>query len=285
MRTAGEWRVAARARLREAGLESPAVEADLLLRHVLAVSRAELLARPDRVLRPAEKRRLSRLLRRRADREPLQYLTGETDFRTLTLRCTRAALVPRPETEGLVDRVLRFLPAGESGPVLDVGTGTGCIALSLAAERPGLRVWATDLSPPALRLARSNARRAGLAGRVVFRAGDLTVPFERHAGQLAAVVSNPPYVAKRERRSLPPEVRDHEPSLALFAPGDGLAVIRRLAPRAAALLRPGGLLALEIGEGQGPALRALLVRRNGWRNARVERDLAGRVRYALAERA
>jgi release factor glutamine methyltransferase len=251
---------------------------------VLGLTRAELLARPDRALPPAAKHRLSRLLHRRARREPLQYLIGETDFRTLTLRCTPAALVPRPETEGLVELVLRALPPAETGPVLDVGTGTGCIALSLAAERPRLRVWATDLSPAALRLARQNARRTRLTGRVVFREGDLTAPFDGHRGELAAVASNPPYVARAERKILPPEVRDHEPELALFAPGHGLATIRRLVRRAARLLRPGGLLALEIGEGQGPAVRALLTRRNGWRHARIERDLAGRDRYALAER-
>jgi release factor glutamine methyltransferase len=286
VKTVGEWRLAARDPLREGGLESPALEADLLLRHVLGVTRSELLIHPDRILLPAEKRRLSRYLHRRVGREPLQYILGETDFRTLTLRTSPAALIPRPETEGLVEQVLAFLGKDPRGTVLDVGTGTGCIALSLAAEAPGLRVWASELSPEAARLARRNARALGLDQRVEIKVGNLTDPFDDHPGALAALVSNPPYVAAGEKSRLQPEVRDHEPDLALFAPGEGLGIYRKLIPRAEHLVEPGGLLALEIGEDQGNSLLELLNRRGGtWVEIRIEKDLAGRDRYALALRA
>jgi release factor glutamine methyltransferase len=287
VRTLTDWRRAARHFLAAAGIVAPGVDADLILRHALGLRQVDLPLARDRELTPAERRRLSRLIHQRARRVPLQYVLGTVDFYGLTLRVTPAALIPRPETEGLVEHVVRFLPGASVGPVLDVGTGTGAIALALAAERERLRVWATDLSGDAVRLARQNARRLGLAGRVTVRQGDLTEPVNGVAapGSWAVVVSNPPYVAPAERRLLAPEVADHEPELALFAAGGGMAVIRRLAPQAARLLAPGGLFALEIGEAQGERVAALLTRAPVWRDVRVEPDLAGRDRYALARRA
>ena len=256
-----------------------------MARHVLGLGAVDLVLSRDRALSPAETRRLGRLLARRAARVPLQYLLGDVDFRGLRLAVNRAVLIPRPETEGLVERVLAFLGPRARGLVVDVGTGSGAIALALAAERPGIEVWATDVSPAALRVARGNARRTGLSGRVRFFQGDLTAPIEGADAlrPLCALVSNPPYVAPRDRRRLAPEL-SHEPPEALFAASGGMAVIRRLLPRAARLLEPGGLVALEIGEDQGERVMALL-RTAPWREARVERDLAGKVRYALARRA
>ena len=286
MRTLAEWRRAARAFLAEAGVTSAAVEADWIARHALRLRRVDLTLSADRILTRAERRRLSRLLHRRGLRVPLQYVLGEVDFRGLTLRVTPAVLIPRPETEGLVDRVLEFLEPDAAASVLDVGTGSGAIALALARERPRLSLWATDISPAAVRLARANAKRLGLTGRVRFLVGDLTAPFEALGTRppLRVLVSNPPYVSPADRDRLEPEVAGHEPRVALFAPEEGLAVIRRLVSAAARLLPAGALLALEIGEEQGKAVKAMLHPARRWERIRIERDLAGRVRYALALR-
>jgi len=275
----------ARERLLDAGIESAPAEADWILAHVLGMDRASLTLEAARLLSTGERRRLSVLLRKRIGRFPLQYLLGTVDFDGLTLEVSPAVLIPRPETEGLVERVLGFLERGVPATALDVGTGSGAVALALAAARSELTLWATDVSGAALRVARRNARRLGLGGRVQFEEGDLTGPFavRRSPSPLRVVVSNPPYVARGDDR-LAPEVADHEPPAALFAGADGLAVIRRLVPAAGRRLEGGGLLALEIGEDQGQHVAGLL-EATGWREVRIERDLAGRVRYALAVKA
>jgi release factor glutamine methyltransferase len=214
----------------------------------------------------------------------MQYLLQDVDFSGLRLEVRPGVFIPRPETEGLVERVLALLPDRE-GRVADVGTGTGAIALALAAARPRLRVLATDISADAIRQARRNAKRLSLSERVQFVRGDLIAPLERKwEGALLAVVSNPPYIAFAERKILPPDVVDYEPHEALFAREHGLAVIRRLARSAVKLLEPGGLLALEIGEGQGDRVGRVLEGAGHWVAIRIERDLAGKDRYALARR-
>lgn len=285
--TLGSWRRAGRAALAEAGVESAAAEADFLAAHALHLTRLELALERDRVLIVPERRRLAALLHKRLQRFPLQYLLGDVDFAGVRLLVRPGVFIPRPETEGLVERVQAALPANARALVVDVGTGTGAIALALVAANPGLHAWGTDVSAAALCLARRNARELGLEERARFFSGTLTLPVEarRFPAPLAAVVSNPPYVALRERAGLPPEVRDHEPAAALFARGNGMAVIRSLAPRAARLLPPGGLLALEIGEEQGARVRAILGGSRRWTDVRIERDLAGKDRYALARRA
>lgn len=285
--TLGAWRRRARERLAEAGIESAAAEADFLAAHALGLTRLELTLGRDRVLTPRELRRLRALLHKRLQRIPLQYLLGDVDFAGLRLGVRPGVFIPRPETEGLVERVLAALPGRGPGLVVDVGTGTGAIALALAAARPDLFVWGIDLSPVALRVARGNARDAGLGRRVRFLGGDLLSPLEgrRLPAPLLAVVSNPPYVALRERAALAPEIREHEPAAALFARDHGMAVIRRLIAAAARRLPGGGLLALEIGETQGARVRALLAGARRWTSVRIERDLAGKDRYALARRA
>lgn len=176
LRTLGEWRREARTRLRDAGLPSAGAEADTLARHVLGFRQHDLTLNRDRVLEPAHKRRLSRLLRRRLQREPLQYLTGEVDFYGLTLRVRPGVLIPRPETEGLVERVLAYLPTGRAATVVDVGTGSGAVACAIGAQRPQATVWGTDLSQEALRIARANVRGLGLGSRVTCIQGDLLDP-------------------------------------------------------------------------------------------------------------
>lgn len=287
IRSLGEWRRGARTFLTAAGIESPAAEADLIARHVLGLTRVELTLAAGRALSPGEKRRMSRLLHRRRRRVPLQYLLGEVDFWGLSLRVTPRVLIPRPETEGLVERVLSFLGPDPEATVVDVGTGSGAIAVALAAARPRLTLWATDVSAAAVRVARMNARRLGLSGRIRIETGDLTGPFagEEPESPLRVLVSNPPYVSTRDRRRLAPEVAEHEPALALFSGESGLDVIRRLVPAAARCLPAGALLALEIGDDQGERVRRLIQASPGWREVRIDRDLAGKDRYALAVRA
>jgi release factor glutamine methyltransferase len=246
----------------------------------------DLTLQQERILTTGERRKLLRVLRKRRDRIPLQYVLGEVDFFGLTLRVEPGVLIPRPETEGLVDRVLEQLEPGALATIVDVGTGSGAIAIALAKERPGIVVWATDVSSDALRVARGNAKRLGFLGRVRFFRGDLTAPVEGREPPfpIRVLVSNPPYVSPQDRRRLPPEVVDHEPEAALFASKGGTAVIRRLLPRARRILEPGGLLAIEIGEDLGKRVKSLLESEGAWARIRVEQDLAGKDRYVLARR-
>jgi len=211
----------------------------------------------------------------------LQYIEGEAHFRELRLRVDRRVLIPRPETEQLVQRVLDWAAGRPGLAAADVGTGSGAIALALATEGPFHRVVATDVEPGALDAARANHAAAAPEAPVEFRLGDGVEPL---AGErFDALVSNPPYIGTGERASLDAEVRDWEPAAALFAGADGLDVVRRLVAGAPRVLAPGGLLALEIGEGQGAAVAALVRAAGAFGEPRVEKDLAGRDRIVLAE--
>jgi release factor glutamine methyltransferase len=241
--------------LRAAGIASADWDAERLLRHVTGWDRAALIASPVLGVSLVHERAFRRLVSQRARRIPLQHLVGTQAFWRHEFLVTKDVLIPRPETELLVEASLEAL-RGLTAPVLiDVGTGTGCIALSLAAEREDARVHATDISPAALAVARENARRLGLERRVAFHEADLLGPLAR--GPVDLVVSNPPYVDEADRASLAPEVRDHEPALALFAADGGLACYRRLVPAAADALRDGGRLLLEVGAGQAAAVKSL----------------------------
>ncbi|CAN5906890.1 peptide chain release factor N(5)-glutamine methyltransferase [soil metagenome] len=260
---------------------NPRLNAELLLAGVLGVKRLDLYLQFDRLLRPEELAEFKARLRRRARREPLQYIEGQAAFRELRLRVDRRVLIPRPETELLVGEVLDWAAGRGELEALDVGTGSGAIALSLATEGAFRRVVATDLSEEALEVARLNHREAAPAAPVEFRPGD---GYAAVAGErFDVVVSNPPYVAEEERDSLDPEVREWEPPQALFAGPGGLRVIRELVAGAPEVLRGGGLLALEVGFGQMEAVAALIRATGRFHEPQVRRDLSGRDRIVLAE--
>jgi release factor glutamine methyltransferase len=248
--------------LEEQGIDTPRLDAELLLAHALGVTRVGLYTDHDRPLTEEERARFRELVRRRAAREPVAYVIGEWGFRRLTLRTDRRALVPRPETEILVERCLALLAGLEAPRVLDVGVGSGAIALAIADEHPGARVTGVDVSADALELARENAERTGIA--VELREGGP----EDAAGDWELVVSNPPYVAARDFDALQPEIRLWEPKVALV--GEGLhEALARTVRR--------GALALEVGDGQAPAVAGML-ERLGYEDVRATQDLAGRER-------
>jgi release factor glutamine methyltransferase len=261
----------ATAELRDAGCETPRLDAELLLADALGTTRTQLHLAPERELTLAESDRFAELLRRRRAREPVAYLLGKRAFRYIELAVDERVLVPRPETEALVELALS-LPTGAR--VVDVGTGSGAIALALKHERPDLEVIGSDVSADALALARANALALGL--HVTFVQGDLLEAVE---GELDAVLSNPPYVAERDLDTLPPEVTV-EPHLALFGGCDGYEVVRRLVPAA---VERAPLVALEIGEGQASAV-ARMMRDAGVAAVEVQRDLAGIERVVVGRR-
>jgi release factor glutamine methyltransferase len=258
-----------------AGCDSPRLDAEVLLAHVLGVGRERLIGDRDLAVEGPRVRAYQDAVRRRAvEREPVAYITGRRGFRRLELSVDRRALIPRPETELLVEVGLT-LPAGAR--VLEVGTGSGAVALALKDERPDLRVSASDLSESALGLARANGERLGLA--VEWLRADL---LSGVADEFDAILSNPPYVADGERALLAPEILRHEPAAALFAGADGLAAIRRLLAQLSA--RPGvALAAIEVGSGQADEVIAL-AHASGVENVRSKRDLAGIERVVIAER-
>jgi release factor glutamine methyltransferase len=261
------------------GVSDPRLDAELLLAHVLGVRRLDLYLQFERPLEPPEVDAYREAVRRRASREPLQYITGEASFRELTLRVDPRVMIPRPETEVLVREVLDWA-GGRAGPLvaLDLGTGSGAIALSLLGEGPFKRVVATDVSEGALEVAAENARRLGLADGLELRRGALWSPIGG-AEEFDVIVANPPYVAESERGSLMPEVVDHEPAEALFAGPDGLALIRQIVAGAGERLTAAGLLALEVGLGQASQVAALV--RDRSLDVRVVEDLTGRDRVVL----
>jgi release factor glutamine methyltransferase len=252
------------------GVENPRRDAELLLARSLGLARIELYTNHDRPLTDAERTAARELVQRRGQREPLAYVLGDWDFRRLTLKTDRRALVPRPETEVLVERCLELLDGAESPRIVDVGTGSGAIALAIAQERPDARVHATDISPDALGLAAENAEANGLA--VSFRQGDLLAGLE---GPFDLVVSNPPYVEADELESLEPEVRDWEPRGALVDDGQTARLVRD----AGQVLS--GWLVLEVHEARADAVSHEL-EREGYSRIGITNDLAGKERVVEA---
>ena len=268
-------------RLAEAGLPTARQDAEWLLAAVLGRERFALYLEPDRAVVEAAGGRFRALVARRADHEPLQHLLGYEDFCGLRLRVTPDVLIPRPETEGLVEWALELLNASSSNgsPLLaDIGTGSGAIACALAAACPDARVVATDVSPAALAVAEGNVRALGLGGRVRVIAGDLLEPLAAEPAALNMIVANAPYLPSGILPSLPREVFAFEPRQALDGGPDGMEVIRRLLTAAPAALRPGGRLVLEIGEEQAAPLAAVMTAA-GFVDVAARDDLRGVSRY------
>jgi release factor glutamine methyltransferase len=274
-RTVGEVLRRSTDHLAEKGSETPRLDAELLLAHVLGVARIDLYLDLERPLAASELDAARALVSRRAAREPLQYVIGEWGFRRLTLRVDRRALIPRPETETVVERCLALLAGREAPRVLDVGTGSGAIALAIADEHPGARVSGIDVSGDALALARENAVQTGLDIELLERDVFQGLP----EGPWELVVSNPPYVDPGDRATLQPEVRDWEPDTALF----GRDVTATVAAAAVDVLIDGGALVLEVGDGQAQATAALLASL-GYAEVRTTPDLAGRDRVVEGRR-
>lgn len=262
------------------GFDEARLHAELLLADVLACGRLDLYLQFERPLTRAELAGFKERLRRRLRHEPIQYIVGTTDFRELTLAVDPRVLIPRPETELLVGELLAWAAPRPGLEVLEIGTGSGAISLSLRQEGSFGRMVATDISADALEVARANhAARLALAA-LDFRLGSLFGPVAGERFDL--VVSNPPYIAEGERGALAPEVLGWEPSEALFAGADGLEIVRALIERAPRYLRPAGLLALEIGADQGSAVAELVRRNPSYSGFEVKRDLAGRERMLFA---
>jgi release factor glutamine methyltransferase len=282
--------------LEETRAGSPRMNAEVLLMFVLGCDRAYLYAHPERELSPEEQSRYDEALEQRARGIPSQYITGHQEFWGLDFIVGPAVLIPRPETEHLVEAVLdlvKKLPhpvSPKSGQtrvgqpteyprIVDVGTGSGCVALALASELPHAEIHATEISADALEIARANAARLGLDRRVAFHHTDL---LHGISGPFDIVASNPPYVGESEYDKVQLEVRKFEPRSAVFAGPDGMDVIRRLAPQAREVLKPGGTLALEIGYSQEVAAREVL---RDWRDVRAVPDLQGIPRVVIAQKA
>lgn len=265
------------------GVDSPRLQAELLLAHVLRLPRMKLYLNFDRALTTAEVDAFRELVRRRAQREPLQHLLGTVNFCGLELACTRDALIPRPETETLAQLAWEFLNQHPppTPTAFDLGTGTGCLAVTLAVKCPRAHVTAADISPAALALARDNAARHSVADRIQFLESDGFAALAPEA-HFDLIVSNPPYIATDEIATLQPEVRDHDPRPALDGGADGLDFYRRLANEGAARLNPGGKLMVEFGEGQAPALEKIFTAQN-WIVEAVRQDYSQRDRFLLAK--
>jgi release factor glutamine methyltransferase len=290
-------------RLRAANTPSHTLAAELLLMHALGRDRTWLYTHPEATLDSAVAEKYFALVDRRAAGEPTQYLTGKQEFWGLEFEVTPAVLIPRPETEHVIEVALERLgPRGikinlqtgaPSSPlrVADVGTGSGCLAVVLARELPHAEIFAIDISAPALAVAKRNAARHGVADRIHLEQADLlenhlhdsqVTTHESHLFDL--IVSNPPYVARNEVDQLPREVRDHEPNVALFPGPTGLEIYARLIEQAGPLLRPGGILVLELGYDSASHVRGILTEQASWTKVSLTNDLAGIPRVIAAER-
>lgn len=273
----------ARLRLEKAGVDSPALDAELLLAHVLGCGREALLAHPQRSLTPIQWRGYSELIARRSRREPVAYIIGRKPFYDLEIAVDRRTLIPRPETEELVEWAIGWLgsqPAGHRPIVLDVCTGSGAIALAIARHCPQAWILALDISPAALEVARANLIAYGMKGQVLLIAGDLLRPIR---GPVDLILANPPYIAMDQFEGLMPEVHDFEPALALQGGATGVEVIGRLLSQAGQVLGRGGAIGLEIGAGQGETVSELAVSIFPRATFTLRKDLAGLDRIFIVQ--
>lgn len=270
-------------------IENPRLNAELLLARSLNLSREGLYVYLNRPLKEGDREKLERVIKRRISGEPLQYLLGHQEFWSIDFKVDPRVLVPRPETELLVEQALSILCENSLEKplyVLDLGTGSGAIAISLAKELRNILVVATDISREALLLAKENAASAAVLHQIEFIHGDLFSPFQplKERGPFGLVLSNPPYVARSEIQRLAREVKDHEPTVALNGGEDGMEFYRRITSQAPSYLRKGGWLLLEVGEGQGEAVSEMLEREGHFNTANRLKDLSGIERVVRAQR-
>lgn len=276
--------------LAQKGVASPRLDAELLLAHTLGCRRIDLYLRFDQPVSKPELERFRELVARRARREPVAYITGLKEFWSLEFKVSPQVLIPRPETETLVEAALeelRWALGSSTGPLwaLEIGTGSGAVALSLAKELGPSVLWvATDISAGALEVARCNAQDLGVEGWIRFVQGDLLEPLDVGGPKLRLILSNPPYVPTGLIKELEPEIRCHEPIQALDGGQDGLAVIRRILEQAPVRLMPRGVLMLEVGDGQTHAIEEILGSDHRWQQWGWRLDLAGKPRVIWARR-
>jgi release factor glutamine methyltransferase len=272
--------------LEQAGIESAGQEAFWIVGHMLRLPVHHVVADRDRVLSPAELLAVRGLIERRVGREPLQYILGTQEFCGLEFVVNAAVLIPRPETELLVEYVAQRIPAEQQATIVDVCTGSGCIAVAIARLRPRARVIAIDLSNPSFDVARQNATRHAVCERITWLEGDLLEPLAKQEleGRVDVIVSNPPYIAEADWAMLQPEVRLFEPRGALVAGPQGTELHERLLQESGRYLSPGGALIMEIGAGQARAMRRIVDRIPGLRFHRLVYDAAGLERVVIVER-
>lgn len=285
--TLGSLMAHVRRRLDAAGVESADREARWLIEHALGLTSSSQLVDRARPVNPREMARVDEYVNRRAAREPLQYILGTQEFCGLEFEVNPAVLIPRPETELLVQEVMRRLPQGVRSTVVEVGTGSGCVAVTLARAVPDARIVATDLSSQALDTARRNARRHGVETTISWLEGDLLSPLAglNCHGIVTAIMSNPPYVREADWSGLQPEVSRFEPRMALVAGKRGTEFHERLLDEAVSYLAPGGLLAVEVGQGQSAHVCAIIETMPAYQRAEIVPDEAGIDRIVLVERA
>jgi len=282
----GEVIAEARRLLERAGIESAGHEALWIVEHALRLPAHHVVTDRDRLLIPAELVAVRGLVKRRVAHEPLQYILGTQEFCGLEFDVSQAILIPRPETELLVEYVAQRISAEREATIVDVCTGSGCIAVALARLRPRARVIATDLSTPSLNVARQNAVRHAVGERIIWLEGDLLGALAEHKleGQIDVIVSNPPYIAEADWATLQPEVRLFEPRAALVAGPQGTELHERLLQEADRYLSPTGAVIMEIGAGQAPAMRRIIERMAEYRFHRLIYDEAGLERVVIVER-
>ena len=267
--------------LKSRSVESPALESYILLSKTNAVSGiGDIYSRPEKEIDQETVKEYIRLVERRANREPSAYITGHKEFYSREFKVNPSVLIPRPETELLTEEALRAVSTMDLPTVLDLGTGSGCIAVTIAKEMPGASIAASDISKEALETARDNALEHGVYERIEFISGDALKPFSD--AKFDIIVSNPPYIAQEELHALEPEVREYEPRTALISGPDGLNVIRDIISDAPRVLKEGGVCLIEIGEGQSERVIELF-RENGFTEIRAIRDLNGIERVVSAK--
>ncbi len=285
--TLGEAIAESRRVLGQAGIESAEQEAWWIVQHVLRLSAHHVVIDRDRLLASTELADVKGLIQRRVGREPLQYILGTQEFCGLEFHVNPAVLIPRPETELLVEYVAQRISSEQPATIVDVCTGSGCIAVAIARQRPRARLIATDLSSRSLDVARQNAVRHSVGERMIWLEGNLlgALAGQRLEGQVDIIVSNPPYIAEADWATLQPEVRLFEPRGALIAGPQGTELHERLLREAGRYLSPGGALILEIGAGQARAIRQIVEQISGYRFHRLVYDAAGLERVVIVERA